>query len=130
MMSSFVQKLTAFALLALLAILVVHHVAVGRPRAKMQEAANFAGTFLRSALADPRFANIENDGISWSGPGHPIYIPLGGSVRSVEDWIALSNRVVLARPPVEVIFSTVRIDPQSGLGSPAETIPVRRTVRH
>jgi hypothetical protein len=114
MMNRFIKYLLVGSAVALIAILGTQRLLVDRVRARMNEAGRFEDSVRRAIEHDARFANITFEGVSWSGFGHPVYIPVSGTVRSREDWVAFSNLVFQAHPPVEIILSTVKVDAGTG----------------
>jgi len=108
-MSRFIKFLALFVVICLIGIIAVQRMLFVGPRNKMAEAQRYVQTLTPILKADPRFENITFDGVSWSGPGHPVYIAVLGTVRTEEDWLAFSNLVHQTPPPVEMSLSTVHV---------------------
>jgi len=116
LMSRFVRNLVVFTGISLLLIFGVHALVVWRPQEKMRQAARFQKSLSQMLKEDPRFQDIKFEGVGWSGPGHPVYIAVSGTVRSRADWRAFTNLVQDAHPPVQVSVGTIYVEEENGLG--------------
>lgn len=67
-----------------------------------REAVEFNQWLQKAVMGDPRYKRLVLEGVGWSGPGHPVYISISGTVDSRAEWLALRNLIRQANPPVKV----------------------------